>query len=86
MGLVTGTNGKTTTTRLLAAALGGPGAVATSAAGANLPAGRPPPWPRPPRGSRPLLEVDEGYLATVVAAVHPRVVALLNLSRDQLTG
>ncbi|MDA8278947.1 MAG: DUF1727 domain-containing protein, partial [Actinomycetota bacterium] len=37
--LVSATNGKTTTTRLLVTALGGTGRVATSAAGANLPAG-----------------------------------------------
>ena len=37
--LVSGTNGKTTTTRFLVATLGGPGPVASSSAGANLPAG-----------------------------------------------
>jgi CobQ-like glutamine amidotransferase family enzyme/UDP-N-acetylmuramyl tripeptide synthase len=84
VGLVTGTNGKTTTTRLLAAALGGPGAVATSAAGANLPAGVAAALAASPPGAPAALEVDEGYLEAVVAAVHPRVVALLNLSRDQL--
>ena len=31
-----------------------------------------------------VLEVDEHYLAQVLAATNPRVVALLNLSRDQL--
>ena len=31
-----------------------------------------------------MLEVDEGYLGAVADAVHPEVVALLNLSRDQL--
>jgi CobQ-like glutamine amidotransferase family enzyme/UDP-N-acetylmuramyl tripeptide synthase len=82
--LVTGTNGKTTTTTLLAASLGGPGEVATSTAGANLPAGlaaalaaAPATWPA-------VLEVDEGYLGRAVDALHPGVVVLLNLSRDQL--
>src|SRR5215210_5874871 len=36
VGLVSGTNGKTTTTRLLAAALGTAGEVSTNSAGANL--------------------------------------------------
>src|SRR5213596_1037487 len=31
-----------------------------------------------------VLEVDEHYLDQVLDATHPRVVALLNLSRDQL--
>ena len=81
--LVTGTNGKTTTTRLLVAALGGPEAVATNATGSNLPPG----WagalaatPAVPA----VLEVDEGYLGRAVGALDPRVVLLLNLSRDQL--
>jgi lipid II isoglutaminyl synthase (glutamine-hydrolysing) len=82
--LVSGTNGKTTTTRLLAAALGGPGRVATSSAGANLPPGLavalaalPPPAPA-------VLEVDEAYLGRLAQTLGPAVVVLLNLSRDQL--
>lgn len=82
--LVSGTNGKTTTNSLLVAALGGPGSVVTNFLGANLPpgitaalAGGDPAWPA-------VLEVDEAWLPRVVAATHPRAVALLNLSRDQL--
>ncbi len=82
--LVSGTNGKTTTTRLLATALGGAKQVATSSAGANLPAGivvaLASARPRVPA----ILEVDEAYLAAVADAVRPVVVVLLNLSRDQL--
>jgi lipid II isoglutaminyl synthase (glutamine-hydrolysing) len=82
--LVSGTNGKTTTTSLLAAALGGGDQMVTNLLGANLPpgltaalaAGRP--------GQPAALEVDEAWLERVVAATRPRVVALLNLSRDQL--
>ena len=82
--LVSGTNGKTTTTSLLAAALAGRGDIVTNLQGANLPpgltaalaAGRP--------GQTAALEVDEAWLARVVASTRPRVVALLNLSRDQL--
>ncbi|MGD0379830.1 MAG: MurT ligase domain-containing protein [Acidimicrobiales bacterium] len=82
--LVTGTNGKTTTTRLLAAALGGAPRVATSSAGANLPPGLATALASAARGVPAVLEVDEGYLGAVAGAVHPKVIALLNLSRDQL--
>jgi CobQ-like glutamine amidotransferase family enzyme/UDP-N-acetylmuramyl tripeptide synthase len=82
--LVTGTNGKTTTTRLLAATLGGAPRVATSSAGANLPPGLATALAASAPGVPAVLEVDEGYLGSVTDAVHPKVVALLNLSRDQL--
>ncbi len=82
--LVSGTNGKTTTTRLLAAALGGPGRVATSSAGANLPAGLAAALSAAPPAVPAVLEIDEGYLPRVAEVVHPRVILLLNLSRDQL--
>jgi lipid II isoglutaminyl synthase (glutamine-hydrolysing) len=82
--LVSGTNGKTTTTRLLAAALGGTGRVATSAAGANLPSGLAAALVAAEMGVPAVLEVDEGYLFDVAREVTPVVVALLNLSRDQL--
>ena len=82
--LVSGTNGKTTTTRLLAAALARAGPVATSTAGANLPPGLAVALARSPAGAPAVLEVDEAYLGAVGQAVAPRVVALLNLSRDQL--
>ncbi len=82
--LVSATNGKTTTTRLLVTALGGTGRVATSAAGANLPAGIAAALAAATPDSPAVLEVDEAYLASVADAVGPAVVALLNLSRDQL--
>ncbi len=82
--LVSGTNGKTTTTRLLAAALGGPGSVATSSAGANLPAGLAAALASAPAGAAAVLEVDEAYLGGVAGAVGAEVIVLLNLSRDQL--
>ena len=82
--LVSGTNGKTTTTHLLAAALGGRGRVATSSAGANLPPGLVVALADAPPGRPAVLEVDEAYLGKVADAVAPRVVVLLNLSRDQL--
>ncbi|GIE96876.1 MurT ligase domain-containing protein [Paractinoplanes rishiriensis] len=85
--LVSGTNGKTTTTRLVAAALevvGGQHGVATNSFGANMPTGHTSALAK--AGSTPfaVLEVDEHYLARVIDETNPRVVALLNLSRDQL--
>ncbi len=82
--LVSGTNGKTTTTHLLAAALGGAPSVATSRAGANMPPGLVVALAESPPGAPAVLEVDEAYLDAVAGAVAPQVVALLNLSRDQL--
>jgi UDP-N-acetylmuramyl tripeptide synthase len=82
--LVSGTNGKTTTTRLLAAALAARGAVTTNSAGANLLSGLMSTLSSPKPGAFAALEVDEGLLPKAVEAVRPAVVALLNLSRDQL--
>src|SRR6266849_185539 len=67
--LVTGTNGKTTTTRLVTAALGTLGQqIASNAFGANM----------------AVLEVDEKYMPAMLTATRARVVVLLNLSRDQM--
>src|SRR6195952_1532611 len=81
---VSGTNGKTTTTRMLAAALGSQGPVASNSAGANMPPGVIHALARPPLNSPAALEVDEIWLPQVARAVRPRAVALLNISRDQL--
>ncbi len=83
--LVTGTNGKTTTTRLIAAALGALGQeVASNAFGANMEAGLASALGRAPDAPYAVLEVDERYLPAVIQATRPRVVVLLNLSRDQM--
>ena len=82
--LVSGTNGKTTTTSLLAAALATTGPVVTNLQGANLPPGLASALAGGPPGAPAALEVDEAWLARVVASTAPRAVALLNLSRDQL--
>ncbi len=82
--LVSGTNGKTTTTRLATAALGVLGPVATNSFGANLPTGHTSALARAGATPYAVLEVDEHYLPQVIEATNPRVVALLNLSRDQL--
>lgn len=81
---VSGTNGKTTTTRLLVAALATRGPVASNAGGANMPEGHVVALSGVPRDRPAVLEVDEVYLPQVVAAVAPRTIVLLNLSRDQL--
>jgi lipid II isoglutaminyl synthase (glutamine-hydrolysing) len=84
--LVTGTNGKTTTTRLLAAALAGPDGVGvvSNDTGANMPAGHVAALAGAPAADIAVLEVDEGYLGRCISETAPDVVVLLNLSRDQL--
>ncbi|HTX63659.1 MAG TPA: Mur ligase family protein, partial [Acidimicrobiales bacterium] len=83
--LVSGTNGKTTTTRLLAVALEGSyGAPATNATGSNMPTGHVTALAAAGPGAPAVLEVDEGYLPRLVGSLAPEVVVLLNLSRDQL--
>src|SRR5438874_781949 len=82
--LVSGTNRKTTTTRLTAAALGVLGPVATNSYGANMPTGHTSALAKAGETPYAVLEVDEHYLPQVLAATGPKVIALLNLSRDQL--
>jgi lipid II isoglutaminyl synthase (glutamine-hydrolysing) len=83
--LVTGTNGKTTTTRLITAGLGALGQeVASNAFGANMEAGLASALGRAPDAPYAVLETDERYLPAVIEATSPRVVVLLNLSRDQM--
>jgi UDP-N-acetylmuramyl tripeptide synthase len=83
--LVTGTNGKTTTTRLIAAAIGALGQdVASNAFGANMEAGLASALGRARDAPYAVLETDERYLPAVIEATQPRVVVLLNLSRDQM--
>lgn len=87
--VVSATNGKTTTTRLLAGALRADGReVVTNAAGANLltgvatalAEGR----PRSRRDAAGVFEVDEAALPSVAEGVRPDVMLLMNLFRDQL--
>jgi UDP-N-acetylmuramyl tripeptide synthase len=83
--LVTGTNGKTTTTRLITAALGALGQeIASNAFGANMEAGLASALAGAPNAPYAVLEVDERYLPAVIRATSPRVAVLLNLSRDQM--
>lgn len=84
--LVSGTNGKTTTTRFLTCALTGADQprVVTNLSGANLPTGLATALAAGPPHLPAVLEVDEAWLARVAAKTAPALVLLLNLSRDQL--
>jgi UDP-N-acetylmuramyl tripeptide synthase len=82
--LVTGTNGKTTTAHMLAAALRTAGPVAHNSAGANMTAGVLAALVADPDAPTAVLEVDEPHLGPVAEATRPLTVALLNLTRDQL--
>jgi UDP-N-acetylmuramyl tripeptide synthase len=82
--VVTGTNGKSTTTRMAAAALGTLGAVATNSEGANMDAGLIAALAVARDAGLAALEVDEMHVPHVADAVDPKVIVLLNLSRDQL--
>ncbi|GAB2605743.1 MurT ligase domain-containing protein [Streptomyces capparidis] len=82
--LVSATNGKTTTTRLIAEALRAAGPVVSNALGANMPAGITSALAGGSDAKYGVIEVDEKYLAGVARDVNPKCIALLNLSRDQL--
>ena len=82
--LISGTNGKTTTTGLIVTALDDGQPVTSNREGANTGAGI--------TGSlaaghatRTVLEVDEGWLPWAVRETSPVAVVLANLSRDQLS-
>ena len=83
--LVSGTNGKTTTARLIRAALDATGAeVVANTAGSNLERGVAAALLDADGAEMALFEVDEAALAGLIDQTRPRVVALMNLFRDQL--
>lgn len=87
--VVSGTNGKTTTTHLLAAAVrAGLGdqvrRLVTNGDGANLHYGIASALSRAPKADLAVLETDERVVADVIRLGRPEVLALLNFSRDQL--
>jgi UDP-N-acetylmuramyl tripeptide synthase len=82
--LVTGTNGKSTTTRMTTAALSTIGEVATNSDGANMDAGLVAAMTERLGAPLAALEVDELHLPHVSDAVNPAAIVLLNLTRDQL--
>ncbi len=85
--LVTGTNGKSTTARLLAGAAAACGlSVVANGAGSNLMRGVATALALSPQAPRSMgiFEVDEATLPEAIAALSPRVVVFTNLFRDQL--
>lgn len=87
--MVSGTNGKTTTTHFLAAAvrqaLGPhPERLVHNADGANLHGGIASALSAHPRADVAVLETDERVVADLVRLGRPEVLVLLNFSRDQL--
>jgi UDP-N-acetylmuramyl tripeptide synthase len=85
---VSGTNGKTTTTHLLAAAvregMGDARAVVTNADGANLHYGIASALSQNRRAPIAVLETDERVVSDMIADGEPEVIVFLNFSRDQL--
>lgn len=84
---VSGTNGKTTTTHLLTAAVRSAidaGRVVTNADGANLHYGIASALAVAPRCDVAVLETDERVVPDVIRLGHPAVLVLLNFSRDQM--
>ncbi|MSQ23979.1 MAG: DUF1727 domain-containing protein [Chloroflexi bacterium] len=89
--LISGTNGKTTTARMLAQIAHRAGLRPVhNRAGANLPAGILSALldgcslMGQPHGDLGIFEVDEAHVPAAVAAIRPRVLVLTNLFRDQL--
>ena len=82
--LVTGTNGKSTTTKMLVAALRSTRTVATNDGGDNMDAGIISALMAGKDASTIALEVDELHVPHVADRLQPKAFVLLNLSRDQL--
>lgn len=82
--LVTGTNGKSTTTRMLAGAVGSRYTVATNEGGDNMDAGIISALLAGEKASHVVLEVDELHVPSVADKLNPAALVLLNLTRDQL--
>ena len=82
--LITGTNGKSTTTRMLAAALRTQYAVATNEGGDNMDAGIISALMAGRGASHVVLECDELHVPAVADRLNPSCLVLLNLTRDQL--
>jgi UDP-N-acetylmuramyl tripeptide synthase len=82
--LVSGTNGKTTTTAMTARILGRRRHLAWNNSGANLASGIASTLLASPDAELGVLEVDEFALPEVIRRVRPRAVLLGNLFRDQL--
>jgi lipid II isoglutaminyl synthase (glutamine-hydrolysing) len=84
--LVTGTNGKSTVTALVAAALGAAAPVVTNATGANMPDGIVTALAADRASRLAALEVDEVYLHAVALAAKPAAIVVLNAYREYTRG
>jgi UDP-N-acetylmuramyl tripeptide synthase len=80
--LVSGTNGKTSTTKALVQSISALGEVSTSASGSNLSRGAATALLK--KAPYAVLEIDELHLPKLVRETNPEVVLFLNLTRDQL--
>src|SRR5438105_12653686 len=83
-GLVSATNGKTTTCAMAASILAPRSRLARNAAGANLVSGVASTLLQARGAELGLFEVDEAALPEIARRVRPRAVSLGNLFRDQL--
>ncbi len=88
---VTGTNGKTTTTRMLSDIVRAAGwAPVHNRSGSNLDRGlaaailADATWTGEPRGDVGIYELDEASVPRILARFHPRILVVTNLFRDQL--
>jgi len=82
--LISGTNGKTTTTSLIYTALSVKTKVVSNYTGANLFAGIASALSKELSAPVAVLEVDEMVMPWAIKQTHPEMVVLLNLGRDQL--
>ena len=82
--LISGTNGKSTTAKLIAEALKTRYSVAHNHTGANLFSGIAAALGADPKAEVAVLEVDEMVLPWAIEKTNPELVVLLNLGRDQL--
>lgn len=82
--LISGTNGKSTTTKMIVSMLRQRYNVTTNIEGANIPSGILGALLLGNLSGYAVIEVDEQYLAYIVKIADPKRVVLLNLSRDQL--
>ncbi len=80
--LVSGTNGKTSTTKVLTEIISQLGETVSNRTGSNLDRGSASALMEPSKFA--VLEVDELYLPKMIEQSKPEIVLLLNLSRDQL--
>lgn len=82
--IITGTNGKSTTTRMFASAVRTTHTVATNEGGDNMDAGIISALMANRDASHVVLEVDEMHVPNVIKRIGANCLVLLNLSRDQL--